>query len=141
MLDSCTPDTSASNTERAVRRQQGKFRSATRRFVTSAALAGAVMSTAAFAAPTAASAAYIGSNVGFANVKSCPYTWCGQVTRLYNNQGVNMIRWCDSQWVYTGYPNYADYNSPRWFKINWPATGWVHSSFVEGQNGVPWGCS
>ena len=94
-----------------------------------------------FAAPSVASASYIGSNVGYANVKSCPYTWCAQVARLYNGRSVNMIRWCDSQWVYTGYPNYADYNSPRWFKINSPVTGWVHSSFVEAQRTVPWGCS
>lgn len=118
-----------------------RARRCARRSIKTIAMMGALMSAMAFGGTAVASAAYIGSNVGYANVKVQPYTWAGKVATLYNGRGVNMIRWCDSQWVYRGWPNYADYDSPRWFKINWPVTGWVHSSFVEGQNWTPWGCS
>lgn len=108
-----------------------------RRLITTITLTGAAMSAMAFGGTAAASAAYIGSNAGYANVRTCPYIQpsCGIRASLRNGQGVNMVKWCDAYWV-TG-----DYYSNRWFKINWPVSGWVHSSYVEGQNWTPWGCT
>jgi hypothetical protein len=91
----------------------------------------------AFGGTAVASASYISSNSGSANVRTCGSTNCGIVARLGNGAGVNMTAWCDSQWVYPPASNYA---SPRWFKINWPVVGWVHSSLVASQQSVGWNC-
>ena len=88
----------------------------------------------AFGGTAVASASYISSNTGVANVRTCGSTSCGVVRTLGNGTGVNMIAWCDSSWA-TG--NYA---SPRWFKINWPVSGWVHSSLVAAQQSVGHNC-
>jgi len=101
------------------------------------ALLTVLMSTMAFGGTAVASAAYISSNSGAANVRTCGSTNCGIVAQLGNGTGVNMIAWCDSQWVYPPSSNYA---SPRWFKINSPVSGWVHSSLVANQQSVGLNC-
>jgi hypothetical protein len=88
----------------------------------------------AFGGTAIASASYISSNSGSANVRTCGATWCGVVATLGNGTGVNMIAWCDSSWA-TG-----NYSSPRWFKINSPVSGWVHSSLVAAQQSVGMNC-
>ena len=45
-----------------------------------------------------------------------------------------MVCWIDSQNVS---PPKSDYISSRWFKINSPATGYVHSSLIENQVSTP----
>lgn len=120
-----------------MQRIRSRFARSKRCLVKTIALAGALISGLAIAGPAVASAAYIGSNVGYAYVRTCPYIQpsCGITATLRNGQGVNMVKWCDAMWV-TG-----DYYSNRWFKINWPVSGWVHSSYVEAQQRVGWGCT
>lgn len=84
--------------------------------------------------PALAAGPYIGSNSGGANVRTCPNTGCGSVAYLGNGTGVTMVCWTDAQWVY---PPQSDYGSPRWFRINSPANGYVHSSLVENQVSTP----
>lgn len=100
-------------------------------------VAAASLGGSAFGTAAVASAAHIGSNAGYAYVRSCPYIQpsCGIRATLYNGRSVTMVKWCDAMWV-TG-----DYYSNRWFKINSPVTGWVHSSYVENQQRVGWGCT
>jgi len=117
------------------------LRTRTRRLITSLALASASLGAMAFGGTPVASAAYIEApNPGYAYVRSCPpmnmvATPCGIIATLAHRRGVTMTRWCDAAMATGRYP------SNRWFKITAPVTGWVHSSYVEGQNWTPWGCS
>ncbi len=86
------------------------------------------------AQPAQAAGPYIGSNSGGANVRTCASTGCAPVAYLGNGTGVTMVCWIDSQWVY---PPNSDYATNRWFRINSPANGYVHSSLVEGQVSTP----
>lgn len=106
----------------------------TRRITKTLALIGALMSTLAFGGTAVASAAYTSSNTGYTNVRTCGATNCGIVRTLLNGTGVNMTAWCDSSWA-TG-----NYSSPRWFKINYPVSGWVHSSLIAAQQSVGHNC-
>lgn len=110
-----------------------------RHLIKTVALAGALMSTMAFGGTAVASAAHISSNSGSANVRTCGAVSpnCRVVATLYNGRGVNMTAWCDSSWVY---PPQSNYPSPRWFKINSPVSGWVHSSLVANQQRVGLNC-
>ena len=105
-----------------------------RRLLQATAVATTMIAAMAFGGTAVASASHISSNSGYANIRTCGATWCGVVATLRNGTGVNMIAWCDSSWA-TG--NYA---SPRWFKINWPVSGWVHSSLVAAQQSVGHNC-
>jgi hypothetical protein len=109
------------------------------RILRTAALAAAIMSAIAgamaFAGTADASAAYISSNSGGANVRSCGNTGCGAVAYLGNGRGVSMYSYCDSQWAL------GNYWSPRWFHITSPVNGWVHSSLVADQQNVGLNCS
>lgn len=109
-----------------------------RRIIKAAALATALMSTTAtamaFGSTAVASAAHISSNSGAANVRTCGSINCAIVGRLGNGTTVNMIAWCDSEWAY------GNYWSPRWFKVNSPVSGWVHSSLVANQQAVGKNC-
>lgn len=104
---------------------------AARRTIKTIALVGVLM---VGGGTASASASYISSNSGYANVRTCGSTNCGTIRTLGNGTGVNMIAWCDSQWAY------GNYWSPRWFKINWPVSGWVHSSLVAAQQSVGMNC-
>ena len=86
------------------------------------------------AAPGVAASPYIGSNSGGANVRTCASMGCGSVAYLTNNTTVTMVCWTDGQWVN---PPDSDYGSARWFKINSPANGFVHSSLIESQVSTP----
>lgn len=108
-----------------------------RRIGRAAALATALLSTTAFAGTAVASASYIDSNSGAANVRTCGSVNCGLVSTLSNGTGVDMTAWCDSEWVY---PDASNYASPRWFKIDSPVSGWVHSSLVADQQTVGENC-
>lgn len=88
----------------------------------------------AIAEPSFAASPYIGSNSGGANVRSCANTGCGSVAYLSNGTTVTMVCYTDTQWVY---PPSSDYASNRWFKINSPNTGYVHSSLIESQVSTP----
>jgi len=115
------------------------LRRSARRFAVSLCLAGASLGAMAFGGTSAASAAYIEG--GPVNVRSCaPWnlvaTPCGLVGSLRNRTTVTMIKWCDAGWVN------GRYGSNRWFKVSGSGiTGWVHSSYVEGQYWTPYGCS
>jgi hypothetical protein len=107
-----------------------------RRIMKTAALATALLT---FGGTAVASASNIASDSGTANVRTCGSISCAVVDggTLYNGTGVNMTAWCDSEWVD---PPNSDYSSDRWFKIDSPVAGWVHSSLVDNQQTVDFNC-
>jgi hypothetical protein len=115
---------------RLPQRRRRLLKTATRMIV----LVATITATMAVGGIAVASASYISSNSGYANVRTCGATWCAAVATLRNGTGVNMTAWCDSSWA-TG-----NYSSPRWFKITSPVSGWIHSSLVAAQQSVGQNC-
>lgn len=87
-------------------------------------------------APALAAGPYISSNSGGANIRSCANTGCTSNGYFGNGTGVTMVCFTDTQWVYPPNSNYA---SNRWFKVNSPVNGYIHSSLVASQVSTP-GC-
>lgn len=85
-------------------------------------------------APALAAGPYISSYSGGANIRSCPNTGCTSYGWWSNGTSVTMVCWTDAQWVYPPDSNYA---SNRWFYINSPHTGYIHSSLVANQVSTP----
>ncbi|MEU3455130.1 hypothetical protein ABZ671_16250 [Micromonospora sp. NPDC006766] len=84
--------------------------------------------------PAFAAGPYISSNSGGANIRSCADTGCTSNGYYGNGTSVTMVCWTDTQWVYPPQSNYA---SNRWFKVNSPTTGYIHSSLVANQVSTP----
>ncbi|MFF3855133.1 hypothetical protein ACGFI4_23675 [Micromonospora carbonacea] len=84
--------------------------------------------------PAAAAGPYISSNSGGANIRSCANTGCSSNGYYGNGTGVTMVCWVDSQWVYPPNSNYA---SNRWFRVNSPTSGYIHSSLIANQVSTP----
>lgn len=89
-------------------------------------------------APTAQAVgtSIISSNSGGANLRACAATSCRSLGWMRNGTNVQMRCYYDAQQSTTG--NYA---SPRWFLV-WTTAlgatgGYVHSSLVARQTGVP----
>ncbi len=99
-----------------------------------AATSAAGAAVALMGAPAFAAGPYISSNSGGANIRSCASTTCGSYGWWPNNTSVTMVCWTDNQWVYPPDSNYA---SNRWFKVNSPTTGYIHSSLVANQVSTP----
>ncbi|WKU04959.1 hypothetical protein [Micromonospora sp. HUAS LYJ1] len=86
------------------------------------------------ASPAHAAGPSISSNSGGANIRSCANTGCSSNGYYGNGTGVTMVCWIDSQWVYPPSSNYA---SNRWFRVNSPTSGYIHSSLVANQVSTP----
>ncbi|MEV0566686.1 hypothetical protein ACQEVZ_27650 [Dactylosporangium sp. CA-152071] len=106
-----------------------------RRLARLAAVTGAAgVAVALMGAPAFAAGPYISSNSGGANIRSCPNTGCGTYGFWGNGTGVTMVCYTDAQWVYPPNSNYA---SNRWFYVNSPTGGYIHSSLVASQVSTP----
>lgn len=100
-----------------------------------AALMGLAGAVAMPAEASAAPASVISSNSGGANLRECADSACRSFGYLRNGTTVYMQCWVD------GGQATGNYSSPRWFSVLTPALGaaggYVHSSLVANQIGVP----
>ncbi|MEU4569113.1 hypothetical protein [Micromonospora sp. NPDC023956] len=105
-----------------------------RRLVRTALVAGTAGALLLTGTPAFAAGPYISSNSGGANVRSCASTGCSSNGYYGNGTGVTMVCFKDNQWVYPPESNYA---SNRWFQVNSPTGGYIHSSLVANQVSTP----
>ena len=86
------------------------------------------------AASALAASPKIGSNSGGANIRTCASMGCGSKGWYVNGTTLTMVCWKTGQWVN---PPDSDYGSDRWFKVNNPTEGFIHSSLVDNQVATP----
>ncbi|GLY22253.1 hypothetical protein [Micromonospora sp. NBRC 101691] len=106
----------------------------TRRLARLALAAGAAGALLLTATPASAASPTIASNSGGANIRSCTSLSCGSNGYYGNGTTVTMVCYKDGDWVN---PPNSDYSSNRWFKVNSPTTGYIHSSLVDNQVSTP----